>query len=53
MMEIEQKAVKIIGKLTQFTFPVFERKFLERTYDKTDLFAKYEEYIALLEKTTR
>ena len=50
LMEIEQKAVKIIGKLTQFTFPVFERKFLERTYDKTDLFAKYEEYIALLEK---
>ena len=36
LMEIEQKAVKIIGKLTQFTFPVFERKFLERTYDFND-----------------
>lgn len=50
LMNIEDKAMTIIEKLPTFSFPVFEKKFLGPTYDKTDVFSKYTEYIALLEK---
>ncbi len=50
LIEIEQKAIKIIKNLTQFSFSAFDKYFFGPSYDKTDLFAKYEEYITLLEK---
>ncbi len=50
LMNIEDRAMSIIDSMPQFSFPGFEKKFLGPTYDKTDLFAKYQEYIAFLEK---
>ena len=50
LMNIEDKAMDIIEKLPQFSFPLFEKRYFGPTYNKTDLFSKYKEYIAVLEK---
>lgn len=50
LTEIEKKANRIIEKMTQFTFPTFDKKFLGPEYQTGDIFAKYEEYIKKLEE---
>lgn len=46
----EEKAMNIIEDMTVFSFQVFEKKFLGPEYAKGDIFAKYDQYIAELEK---
>jgi len=50
LMNIEDKAMTVIEEMTHFTFPAFEKKFLGPSYQKGDVFAKYQEYISQLEK---
>ena len=46
----EIKAINIIKDMPVFSFQAFGRKFLGPEYAKGDIFAKYDQYIAALEK---
>lgn len=46
----EERAMDIIENMTVFSFQAFEKKFLGPAYAKGDIFAKYDQYIAELEK---
>ncbi|WP_250419005.1 MULTISPECIES: site-specific integrase [Pontibacter] len=44
---IEQKAIKVIEKLSPFSFALFEKKFLDKAY-RDEVFSTYEQHIKIL-----